>query len=70
MTGIEHRGDNGGGATHLLQTLHVLNDALGAGVHAAGDDRHPAGTFVQRDLDGPVPLGLRQRHAFAVGAAR
>lgn len=69
VAGVEHRRDGGGGAAHLLQTLYILNDALGAGVHAAGDDGHPAGAFVQRDLNGPVPLGLGQRHAPAVGAA-
>ena len=69
VAGIEHRRDDGGGAAHLLQTLHVLNDALGAGIHAAGEHRHTAGAFVQRNLNGPVPLGLRQGHAFAVGAA-
>ena len=69
VAGVKHRGDHSGLPPHILKALDVLNYPLSAGVHAAGNHWDPAGTLIQGDSDGPVPLLLGQCHAFPVGAA-
>ena len=68
MAIIEHGGDRRAGQAHILCRLDVLDDAAGAGIHAACHNGDAAVDLVQRDLDGAGALLLRQRHGLAVGA--